>query len=94
MRIRWTLPAAEALECIADSIARDNPPAAHRVVNTLYDRAEQLADFPLRGRVGCLENTRELLIPGLPYIIIYRVRGETVEIVSIFHGSRRFPPDV
>ncbi len=94
MPVRWTSPAAEALERIADYIAQDNPQAAHRVVNTIYDRAQELEDFPFLGRVGRIEGTRELPVSGIPYLVIYRIVDDTVEIVSVFHTSRRFPPEL
>lgn len=92
MRVRWTTQAAQALEQIGDYIAADNPHAAHEVVNTIYERVQQLADFPSLGRVGRLEGTRELVIQGLPYFVPYRVRDEAVEVLDVLHTSRRFPP--
>jgi toxin ParE1/3/4 len=35
--------------------------------------------------------TRELVVPGTPYIIPYRVRGESLELIAIFHGRLRWP---
>ena len=94
MQVRWTTQAANALEQIGDHIAEENPQAAYTVVNTIYQRVQQLADFPSFGRVGRLEGTRELVIPGLSYFVPYRVRDEVVEILDVIHTSRRFPPGV
>ena len=92
MQLRWTTQAANALEQIGDYIAQENPQAAHNVVNTIYQRVQQLTDFPGLGRVGRLEGTRELVIQGLPYFVPYRVRDNMVEILDVIHTSRRFPP--
>ncbi len=43
------------------------------------------------GRAGRVPGTRELLIPGTPYIIPYRVRAGAVEILRVFHAARRWP---
>jgi toxin ParE1/3/4 len=92
MQVRWTTQAATSLEQIGDYIAEANPQAAHEVVNTIYQRVQQLADFPSLGRLGRLAGTRELVIQGLPYFVAYRVKDEVVEILDVIHTSRRFPP--
>jgi toxin ParE1/3/4 len=47
--------------------------------------------MPQRGRMGRKAGTRELPVAGLPFVIIYRVRGETVEVVRIIHGAQQWP---
>ena len=51
----------------------------------------QLADFPLSGRDGRVDGTRELVIPGTQYIVAYRVVDSGVEILAIMHGARQWP---
>ena len=91
MKLKWTGPALRDLEEIGDWIARDNPAAASRTVNRLFDQAEALARHPDMGRAGRVPGTRELVFADIPYILRYRVRGETVEILAVFHGTRRWP---
>ena len=55
----------------------------------LLDRIELLADEPHRGRAGRWPHTRELVVP--PYVIPYRVKGQTVEVLRVFHGAREWP---
>jgi plasmid stabilization system protein ParE len=43
------------------------------------------------GRVGRVEATRELVISNTSYLIIYRVKEESVEILRILHSSRKYP---
>jgi plasmid stabilization system protein ParE len=50
MRIRWSADAVADLENIVDYIRRDNPAAAQRVGQTIYDRLSVLATFPYGGR--------------------------------------------
>jgi toxin ParE1/3/4 len=44
------------------------------------------------GRAGRVRGTRELVVPGLPYIVIYRVRKDTIQIARILHGAQLWPP--
>jgi addiction module RelE/StbE family toxin len=72
-------------------IARDNPQAAVALVKHILDMVDALAEHPAIGRPGRISGTRELIITGTPYLIPYRVIGKAVEILRVFHGSRRWP---
>jgi toxin ParE1/3/4 len=91
LRIHWTRPALADLEAIGDFIARDNPVAAKRLVVSLVASVDALRDHPNLGRPGRLAETRELVVAGTPYIVPYRVLGDDVEILAVFHGARRWP---
>jgi len=91
MRIRWSPEAYEDLAAIGSRIREDDPAASLRTVTTIYDSATALSTFPNRGRKGRVEGTRELPLPPLPFIVIYRVLPEAVEIVNIIHGAQRWP---
>ena len=75
----------------AEYIARDNPDAAVRVVARIADAVEKLAVYPDLGRVGRVAGPRELVVTGTPYIVSYRVRDDTVQILRVFHAARRWP---
>lgn len=91
MRIRWTTPALRDLEAIGDFIARDKPAAAARIVNAILDGSEALATHPHIGRAGRVPGTRELVIPNTPFVAPYRVRGDEIEVLAVFHGARQWP---
>ena len=92
MRIRWTDPDARDPRHICDYIHdRDAPAAARRVALTVYQTVGSLSQFPNRSRPGRRPNTRELVFPDLPFIAIYRIRGDVVEVVRILHGARKWP---
>ncbi len=91
MRVKWTEPAAKALESIQDYIAKENSRAAFEVAQKIRHAAEQLNDHPELGRAGRVRGTYELVIPGLLYIVPYRVKGEEVQILSVYHTSRKWP---
>ena len=53
-----------------------------------------LADQPSMGRPGRIAGTRELVVTRFPYILPYRVRGSTIEILRVFHTARKWPQQV
>ena len=91
MQVRWTRPAAQDLELIARRIRQDNPAVARRIARTIYERCMGLELFPNRGRNGRIADTRELVFAPLPYIAVYRVKDDAVEILRIYHSSQDWP---
>jgi toxin ParE1/3/4 len=91
MKIRWSPEAAADFAGIVEFIHEQNPSAAYRVANGLYESATSLESFPNRGRLGRVEGTRELVLSPLPFIVVYRVQHRTVEIARVLHGSQRWP---
>ena len=92
MRVRWLRKALANLDSETEYVARDSPAAAARVVARITQAVEELRRYPSMGRPGRVPSTRELVIPGTPYIVPYRVRDESVEILRVFHAARRWPP--
>jgi len=91
MRVRWLRKALRDLDQEATYIAADNAVAARIVVERVLAAAALLAEHPGLGRPGRVAGTRELLVNKTRYIVPYRVRGESVEILRVFHTSRRLP---
>lgn len=91
MRVRWLRKALRNLDDEAAYIATDDAAAARLVVKRVLDAVSSLAEQPGLGRPGRVPGTRELIVAKTRYIVPYRVRGETVEILRVFHTSRRLP---
>jgi toxin ParE1/3/4 len=91
IQVRWTIPAANDLLEITRFIRKDNPSAAISVAQTLFEAANSLDNFPSRGRLGRISGTRELVISGLPYIVVYQIEVEAILILHIYHGARNWP---
>jgi toxin ParE1/3/4 len=91
MRVRWTTPAANDLYNIVRYIQRGDPTAAAEVAKTIYDGCGSLRKFPNRGRKGRIEGSREMVFPGLPYIVVYQIKHEVVELLRIYHGAQDWP---
>ena len=91
MRVRWLRKALRNLDDEANHIASDSPDAAQRVVQRVLEAVAMLAEQPGLGRPGRVSGTRELVVLKTRYIVPYRVRGQTIEILRVFHTSRRLP---
>ena len=92
MLVRWTKPAADDLTHICDyTEERLGVAQARRVAGALYEAADSLKQMPRRGRTGRKPNTRELMVSGYPFVVIYRVGDEAVEIIRILHGAQKWP---
>jgi addiction module RelE/StbE family toxin len=86
--VRWAPRAVTDLERIFNFLEQSNPAAALRAVETIYNAAGSLETFPERGRVSRRPGARELLCAPWPYIVVYRVAGETVEIARVWHAAQ------
>jgi plasmid stabilization system protein ParE len=91
MRVRWLSQALRNLDDEASYIAQDDPKAAQLVVQRILDSIAMLPEQPGIGRPGRVPGTRELIVLKTRYIAPYRVQGQTIEILRVFHTSRRPP---
>ncbi|MGE5815492.1 MAG: type II toxin-antitoxin system RelE/ParE family toxin [Acidobacteriota bacterium] len=91
MTIVWSPRAIEHLAHLRAYIAYDHPKTANRIAGRLLEAAERLAELPNLGRPGRVAGTRELIIPGTPSVIPYRLRGDRLEIIAVFHGRQKWP---
>ena len=92
MRIEWSAPAVSDLKAISEYIEQASSlDTANRVTRSIYDTVQSLRVMPNRGRNGRIEKTRELMVPRLPYFVVYQVLGERVLILNLVHGARRWP---
>lgn len=88
MRIRWTVPAADDLQGIKDYLQQNYPQFAEPTVHNTYRRIRALKISPYRGRPGHRTGTRELALTPLPYIVVYAIKLEAIEILHIHHGAQ------
>jgi toxin ParE1/3/4 len=92
MRVRWTEAAARDLTTICDYIQTNSgAEAARQVALRIYEPLSLLLQFPQMGRSGKKNGTRELTIRGLPFLAVYRLGEEVIEIVRILHGAQKWP---
>ena len=91
MRVRWLRNALRNLDEEAAHIATDDPVSARLVVQRILEAVATLAHQPALGRPGRVPGTRELVVPKTRYLVPYRVRGDAIETLRVFHTSRRLP---
>lgn len=93
MQVKWLKKALQNLDDEAEYIAQEDPAAALLVVQRIVEAINLLLDNPALGHPGRIHGTRELVIPDTRYIVPYRVRPQLkrIEILRIFHTSRRLP---
>ena len=93
MQVKWLNKAPQNLDDEAEYIAKDDPAAARQLVQRIVAAVRLLPANPALGYSGRIHGTRELLVPKIRYIVPYRVspRLQRIEILRVFHTSRRLP---
>ena len=89
MRLRWTGPALQDLREASAFIARNKPRAADLLVGRIFDAAEDLVNFPLRGREHSETQVRLLPVKGTSMMLIYDIIDDAILIYEVRHMARR-----
>ena len=87
----WTNKSRQDLDDIFDYILQENPQIAADVLGRIEQATTNLADHPGLGRPGRVTTTRELIIPGLPWILPYLTGVDTLTILRVIHAARQWP---
>jgi toxin ParE1/3/4 len=88
--VKWLKKALKNLDEELTHIASDDPNAARIVLRRIMDAVSLLSVQPSMGRPGRVPGTRELPVPNnTRYVIPYRVSRNAIEILRVFHASRR-----
>jgi plasmid stabilization system protein ParE len=90
MRLRYSAAARRHIEQIFSFLAERNPAAARRIVAEIRSSARLLIEFPHMGRAGEVPDTREWVVRGSPYLLVYEVVAEQDEVwvLGVFHGAQ------
>lgn len=91
MHIQWTKGARKNLTQVEEYIDQNNPQAALDIVFKIIQSVEYLADHPAMGRTGRIFDTRELIIPNTPYIVLYRIKGKYLQVLRVLHSTMQWP---
>lgn len=91
MKLRWTDGAVENLQSAHEYLEAKNPRAAWEALERIVSAVERLERFPNMGRPGRIGGSRELVVTGTPFVVAYRVKGESVQILAVLHGARKWP---
>lgn len=93
MKRRLLALAIRDLTEIRAYISANSPQAAATVAARLMRSFDLIAEKPESGRPTSRPNVREWSVPGLPYVIPYRVKVDHIEILRVFHTSRKRPTE-
>jgi toxin ParE1/3/4 len=91
LTIQWSRTASSHLLELDDYLAEKSPKSAAVIVDRIYRMVDTLERFPLAGRPGRVPATREMVIPGTKYIVVYQLDDETINILAVLHGAQRWP---
>jgi len=92
MTLIWSPEALQDLLDIRAFISQDNPGSAKKIVARIVTLVrEQLTSNPESGRIGRVSGTRELVISDTPFIVPYRIKGEHIDILRVYHAARMWP---
>lgn len=91
MLIKWMDPSLVDLKKIELYIARDKPQAARQIARKIKLQVSRLQEFPTIGRTGQVAGTRELIISATPFLVIYRIQKDEIEVMRVLHTSMRWP---
>ena len=92
MKLRWTPRAVTDLEEIADYLLAVQPKAWEKLLARVELTLDYLLQFPQMGKLGLASGTRESVLSGTPYILVFRRKDDVVQILSIRDGRMRLTP--
>ena len=90
----WLQSSIADLRAIELYIDHDNPAAARAVKRRIVAAVGHLERQPNLGRGGRIPGTRELIVPGTPYIVAYTAMSGEVVTLAVIHGARKWPGSV
>ena len=91
MHIVWQTRAISDLYRVVEQIRQDHPAAAEKMGAAIEAACKNLTRYPQMGRTGRVAETRELIVSGTPYFVVYRISGEAVQILSVLHDRQKWP---
>jgi toxin ParE1/3/4 len=92
VKITWSKRAIAHLRSCYDYWLREQSEVgADLMLDRIFTRIEALEQHPEIGRKGRIAGTRQLVLRPLPFLIAYRIRKRSIEIVALLHGSRKWP---
>lgn len=89
MKAVWTRSAIRDLTNAREYIAGENPEPARDIALRIVDATDRIVRFPEIGRAGTVKGTRELVVSGTQYIIVYRLKKNAIHFLRVLHGRRK-----
>ena len=89
MKINWTKEAMINLQQIEDYISSDNPNTAIRLIDKLISLANDLSNFPQKGRIVpelSIDRIREIIYKN--YRLVYVIKKSSITILTVFESHK------
>jgi toxin ParE1/3/4 len=92
VHIVWTRRATRHLEAAYRYWSGEkSEDAADKMLDRIFSVVELLENRPEMGRRGRISGTRELVVTPTPFILVYMIRRQSLAIVALLHGARKWP---
>ena len=90
MKVIWTELALQHVGELWQFVAAENLRLADDLIDRIVVAVDRLENYPHSGRTGRIPDTRELVVPGTPFLVAYRV-GTAIQVLAVLHGARQWP---
>lgn len=90
--MRYTRRALRHLDSTLAWISHERPTAALEQTQRIEHAVDLIGQFPQMGHTGVSTGTWEFVVPGTPFIVVYRISNDEIQILSIVHGARNRKP--
>jgi toxin ParE1/3/4 len=87
----WSSEARGQLLDLDTYLSERSEDAASQMIFRVYSAIGTLEDFPEVGRPGRVAGTRELVVSGTPYLVMYRIVKSQIHILAVLHGAQKWP---
>lgn len=91
MQVLRTESAENDLDAIAGYYGPLNPTATLAILDRVADAEATLGEYPFFGRTGRVSGTREVVVVGTPFILVYTVSESSVTIIRVLHTRQKWP---
>jgi plasmid stabilization system protein ParE len=91
VRLRLTEAARDDLRIVYEFYTERSPSTADRAVGAILKAANGLTRFPLMGKRGAIERTRERVVMRFPYRVVYQIEEADIIVLRIIHTARPWP---
>jgi addiction module RelE/StbE family toxin len=91
VRVLRTESAESDLDAIADYFGQLNPQATLHMLDRIFEVEATLNDYPYVGKTGRVKGTREAVVTGTPFILVYMLEPQALTVLRILHGRQKWP---
>jgi len=92
VKLKWTRPALTDLRGIDSYLSQCSRETAARILASIRASADILASFPAMGP-SLDSQTRSLQVRQTPYVLIYRIEGDRISLLRIYHNRQNWRPE-